>query len=345
MPLLPDTALSGFWPDQAIRSVTRWVQGLIGHTDFSPEETLAEAANVDPRLVPRVPMSAENIDVHLLSELGKLGLKRGKLITEASHPELMQAWKTMSARAGLKKAPQLILAESDAANALAVTPEEVVVTTGLFKLLDAREVTAVLGHEFGHEKSNHQRPRMLATALLGGAGVILGDRFARQGGVGALLQKWVKGDGKVKQFLNWKFGAEARPSSVLGSLIYMAIGGGIGSVLANQLTVRPTELDADAKSVAISGDPQALISALSKLDAARPTNSPGRLLSYLQSGYPSTKTRIDRLRSMVAHAPAEPLLASAELPAALSGHPGYQVQQVAADARLVETPGAAIALH
>lgn len=341
MALSPHSVTTGLWPDQAVSSVTHWVRGLMGHKNFSPEETLAEAKNVDPRLLPRVPMTAKDIDTHLLAELGKLGFKRGKLITDESHPELMQAWRTMSARAGMKKPPQLILAESDVANALAVSPEEVVVTTGLFKMLDAREVVAVLGHEFAHEKSDHQRPRIVAMSIFGGAGVVLGDRFAHQGGIGQVLRKTVKGEGRFKTFLDWKFGTEAKPVSVLGSLIYMAVGGLMGTTLANHLSVRPTELDADAKSVAISGDPQALISALSKLEAARPVNSVSRFFAYLQSGYPTTKQRIGRLQGYVSQTVTPPLLPSAEpvpvLPPSVT-LPGHTVSHITADTRVEAAP-------
>ena len=339
MALVPHSSPLKLWTDSAVSTVSRWLQGITGHRDFSPEEALAETPGVDPRLLPRTAMTAENIDVNLLSELGKLGFKRGKLITEKSHPELMQAWQAMSARAGLDKPPQLILTESKTVNALTVSPEEVVVSTGLFKLLNLREVTAVLGHELGHENSKHTQPRILANAVLGGAGALLGDRYARRGGIGAMLQTWVKGEGKFKDFLNWKFGAEAKPVSLLGTVAYIGIGAFTGHILANQLTVRPTELQADEKGAAISGDPQGLIDALRKLDASRPKKPVETFFSYVQSGYPSTQKRIENLERIASQRPAplgpQPLpVASAQPPLI----PGHAVSHVAADPRVMPEP-------
>jgi Zn-dependent protease with chaperone function len=157
-------------------SVTRWVNGLLGHHDFSPEETLAEAKNIDPRLVPKVPMQSADIDANLMLELSKMGMKRGRLVSAQSHPELMQAWQVMSARAGLKKAPQLIIVESKIINAMTVSPEEVVVTTALLKKLDLRETCAVLGHELGHATSDHKRPRIAAMAVFGILGALVAHK-------------------------------------------------------------------------------------------------------------------------------------------------------------------------
>ena len=273
--------------NNVLGAVSRWAQQLFARADFSPEEALANAPGIDPRLVPRVKMSANDIDVHLLNELGKLGLKRGKLMTAESHPELMQAWQTMSQRAGLKQAPQLILVESKTINALTVTPEEMVVTTGLLKTLNLREVTAVLGHELGHGISDHHRPRLIARVGLGSLGALGAHTLAQRFG----LQKWNR---------NSVLMTAVDEAAVLG------VGAMVGTVVANQATVRPTELDADRKGAAISGDPQGLANALRKLGSHQGRNPVLNFFMHLKSGYPAVETRIEKLEEIARTMAATP---------------------------------------
>ncbi len=296
------------------------MQGLFGHHDFSPEESLAGTPNIDPHLVPRVAMSNENIDVHLLNELGKLGLKRGKLITRESHPELIAGWNAMCARAGMVKAPQLILTENKAPNALTVSPEEVVVTTGLLKLLNLREVNAVLGHEIGHEVSNHKTPRIIATALFGGAGAIAAHRLGLRLGA----SRWSQGSVLFRAF---------------DEFLCLAVGAFVGGVVANNIAVRPTELEADAKGARISGDPEALISALQKLQGTQSGKSFLGALAQLRSGYPSTETRIEKLREIAAQIHPQPALTVAAAPPSVPQmQPTNAVSNITPSARLEAVP-------
>ncbi|MDX2094846.1 MAG: M48 family metalloprotease [Alphaproteobacteria bacterium] len=304
----------------ALASVRERIQMLFGYTDFSPEEALAASPNIDPRFIAQAPMSNANIDVHVLGQLGSIGLKRGKEITATSHPELYHAWATMSARAGLTPPPQLILAESKTINALTLSPQEVAVTTGLLKLLNLREVAAVLGHELGHGSSNHTTPRVAASAIFGGAGLVLGDHFAYYGGLGQHLKADVANPSFLRRAALGLFGNGKAPLSFLGSAASVTAGGALGMMVANQVSVRPTELDADRKGALISGDPEGLISALSKLDRNRKSSPIRNFFSYLQSGYPSMETRIRRLRELEQHMPAEspaaPMEAVAPVPVA-----------------------------
>ena len=307
----------GLRSSAAVASATRWLQGLFHTAPYTPEESLFETKGVDPRLLPRVPMSNSDIDVSLLNALGKLGMKRGKLITEQSHPELMKVWHEMSARAGLKKAPQLILTESKTINALTVSPEEVVITTGLLKLLDLREVTAVLGHELAHENSEHKKPRILATAIFGGAGAVLGH----SAGV---------------SFLNRRMKSNSVLARGFYEFLALSVGAWVGSIVANQVSVRPTELEADRKGAAISGDPEGLALALTKLqDMHKRKASPFDWVTHLHSGYPATQTRIDTLRAMAKPA-ATPVIASVETPqpTVAAPNPGHAVTHITVNSRL-----------
>lgn len=310
------------WSSNLFHSLTENVRALLGMNKFTPEETLAEAQNVDPRLVPKVPMQSADIDTNLLLELSKIGMKHGKLVTEASHPELMQSWKIMSARAGLKKAPQLIIVESKTINAMTVSPEEVVMTTGLLKKLDLREVCAVLGHELGHAMSDHKRPRIAATVLFGSAGAYAGQRMFSKMNVA-------------------KLEAKSRLLPYIAELLSLSVGASLGAVVANQVSVKPTELQADLKGAEISGDPEGLISALRKLEASRTRSPLTNALAHLHSGYPSTEQRIHNLQTVAKHMPKRiesmPLTVVKKLP-------GSQVTGVAADERL-ESASPQVALN
>ena len=318
----------------ALESAWASIGQLFGQTNFSADESLINTPNIDPHFIPKVPMSNANLDVHLLGELGRMGMKRGKEITAQTHPELYQAWQTMCMRAHLGRVPQMILAESKVPNAASLSGENaIVVTTGLLKRMNLREVRAVLGHELGHESSDHKTPRGLSTVLFGGGGLLLGNMLANRGGLGAMI-KDVENPSFLRRAAKWVFGGGPGQSSVLAAEIYMAAGALTGTVIANQVSVRPTELDADHKGAIISGDPEGLISALNKLED-RPNKKPFfRFLSQIQSGYPSTQTRIRKLREFMESNPqvgtALPMPLPMPVPQALaSDAPGLQVSGAA----------------
>lgn len=310
------------WSSHALTSATDWVLSLVGMHQFTPEESLSDAKNVDPRLVPKVHMQSGDIDANLLLELSKLGMKHGKLVSAESHPELMQAWQVMSHRAGLAKTPQLIIVDSKTINAMTVSPEEVVMTTGLLKKLDFRQTCAVLGHELGHAVSDHKRPRIAATVLFGGAGVYAGYKLWDTLGV----RRWTK---------------KSNLLAAADEFIFMSLGFSFGSMLGNQISVRPTELQADLKGAAISGDPEGLISALQALEAGRKHSPLRTMIGYLHSGYPTTEQRIANLRKVASHMPPVALAAPITVaPQAqqLIDMPSPKVSAIAADARIEAAP-------
>lgn len=326
--------------NHTLGSAARLVHGLFHAPVPSPEAALLNSTLRDARLAPQVPMSHEQIDVGTLAQLSGIGLKRGKLVTEASHPELMAAWKGMAQRAGLGHAPQLIIAESDTLNALTISKDEVAITTGLLKRLDLRQTVAVLGHELGHVGSDHVSSRVVATAALAGAGIAAGNEFGRHGGISTVSGKLAQRFPKATPILKW-FGLNPhhQSSSALGYTAYIGAGALAGSVLANHLSVRPTELDADRKGAHICADPQGLASALEVLQQLSSKKTFMGTLKHLQSGYPSIQTRIDALRQMDSTQP--PVLAQVLAPhvsqATVAERPQAQVQNVALAER-VGTP-------
>lgn len=283
------------------------------HQGLTPEQALLETPGIDPHFIPRAPMNNADLDLGLLSTLSGMGLKRGKEITAKSHPEYYAAWVELCRRGGLKHIPQLVLVESKIPNAGMVHGEEAgYVTTGLLKRLTFREAIAVQGHEVGHEVSNHMMPRALAITALGGTGLYLGNKFAENGGIGAMIKE-VENPSLLRRFAHWIF----RPTVTIGR-IYIAAGIGLGTVAAKQLTVHPTELDADRKGAMISGDPEGLISALSKLEDSRTSDSwlgkLARMFHFVISGYPSTENRIAKLRHIAQTMPRDVVPVYASVP-------------------------------
>ena len=279
---------------------------------YSVESQLRDGTLRDARLAPRAPMTSDGLDVGLLTQLSQVGLKRGKQVNAASHPELMQAWNAMASRAGLPTPPQLIIAESDALNALTVTKQEVVITTGLLKILDLRETVAVLGHELGHVQSDHTRPRAMWMGGLGAIGAWAGNEFGRAGGANMLLakaaSKWPVLETIRGFFYRGPF--VGHPSSLLGSSLYVAAGVGVGATIGKHASVRPTELDADAKGAFICGDAAGLAMALQSLDQHVKRSGLAQTVGLLRSGYPSMQRRITSLQRMAEQSPQRSVLDS-----------------------------------
>lgn len=328
------SALAGMWES---------LQGMLGYgqySDFSPEEMLAKTPNIDPRFIAKAPMSNANLDVHTLDQLGKIGLKRGKEITAHSHPELYHAWAQMSARAGLKHPPQLILCESKTVNALTISPQEVCVTTGLLKILNLREVNAVLGHELGHVTSNHTAPRVVALAAFGLPGAIAGDVVAARILTPSVTEKHAPTFGqRIRYSLATGHSGLLRAMLQFGAIF---TGAYAGQVAAHYAAYRPTEFDADRKGAHISGDPEGLISALSKLEGTHKSNSILRSVGQLLSSHPSTSARINRLRTIAQTTPEVPAAPVADVAPMAVAVTGSSPTSLITGAALAERVGAPV---
>ncbi len=344
--------------EESISGLWEKVTGLFGGQGFAPRMPLEQTPGIDPRFVPRVPMSNANLDVGLLAKLSHEGFKRGKEITAATHPELHHVWVSMCKRAGLQRVPQLVLCDSKAMNAASLHGENaVMISDEMFRRLDLREVSAVLGHELGHESSDHTTPRTWAIGGLGLAGLIAGNVFATRGGFGQFI-KDVPNPSWMRRAARSIFGSKEQPATVLGSEVYMALGATAGTAIGSQLSVHPTELDADHKGAFISGDPQGLASALSKLEPPEKKRSMMRHVRFWLSGYPSTENRIAKLHTIAQSMPpgvtpvyqevegaAMPLPTNETAPTAPMREvaPGSQISAVASNER-VAAPEAAAAL-
>lgn len=142
--------------------------------------------------------------------------------------------------------PKITIIESDQPNAFATGRDPayaaVAATTGLLTMLDRREIRAVMGHELAHVK-NRDTLTMTVTATIAGA-------------ISALANFAFFFGGNDRE----------RPGGIIG-VIAIAILAPMAAALVQMAISRGREYEADAGGAEISGDPQALASALQKIDA------------------------------------------------------------------------------
>jgi len=168
---------------------------------------------------------------------------------EADHPEpLVRAYvqdvMDLAQRAGLPP-PRVLLIRSDLPNAFATgrNPENAAVaaTTGLLTRLDRRQVRGVMAHELAHVR-NHDTLTMTVTATIAGAISALANIGLFFGG-----------------------GDRDRPAGLIGT-IALAILAPLAAALVQMAISRGREYEADRAGAEISGDPEALASALQAIE-------------------------------------------------------------------------------
>lgn len=228
-------------------------------------------------------------------------LYSGIPVDTARGGQLAELVQTISARAELEKLPQLYVIPSTTLNAFATGSRDhaaIGVTEGLLRRLDLREIAGVLAHEISHIRNNDLHVMGLAdlmsrfTLALSYAGVFLA--------VLNLFQLLTAGETAV----SW-----------LG-IVLLYLAPTLSSLLQLGLS-RTREYDADHGAARLTGDPGALVSALSKLerytgrfweDLMFPV--PGRRVpqpSMLRS-HPTTADRIARLNELAPSIHAPPLV-------------------------------------
>ncbi len=194
-------------------------------------------------------------------------LTGGELVTRADQPRLYNLLENLCISRGIPM-PKLKVMESDALNAFAtgMNAEQysITVTTGLLKRLDDPEVEAVLGHELTHIRNGDVRLTVIAVII---AGVV---SFAGELVFRTLFNSsWSGG---------WGGGGNSRSSSsssdkkgggaflIIVIALVLIVLAWILSVVIKMALSRSRETLADAGSVELTKNPDAMISALRKIE-------------------------------------------------------------------------------
>jgi heat shock protein HtpX len=232
---------------------------------------------------------------------GQIALKMAgaREVSYAEAPELHALVAQLARASGLPQ-PRLALVESEAPNAFATGRNAnhglVAVTTGILRLLNRRELAAVLAHELGHIRNRD---------------ILVSSMAATSAGAVTMLAQ-------LGQF-TLMFGGSSRDDEaeggggVLGGLL-MLIVAPIAATIIQLAISRAREFGADRAGAHVSRDPEALAAALEKLEAYAqriplPVNPAvshlfivkpltGFTVQNLFSTHPPTAERVARLRRM-----------------------------------------------
>lgn len=181
------------------------------------------------------------------------------IVTRAEQPRLYNLLENLCISRGIAM-PTLRIADDDALNAFAtgLNPKQysITVTRGLMAALDDREIEAVLGHELTHIRNGDVRMLVIAVVI---AGVIsfFGEMVFR-----LFFQNLMWGGGRRRDDGDKKGGAGI---AIIIAIALIVIAWLLSVVIRFALS-RQREYLADAGSVELTKDPDAMISALRKIE-------------------------------------------------------------------------------
>jgi heat shock protein HtpX len=221
-------------------------------------------------------------------------------VSEVEMPELHAMVAQLAQTSGLPK-PRVAMIEADAPNAFATGRNAknglVAVTSGILRLLNRRELEAVLAHELGHIRNKDILVSTIAATIAGAITMIaqIGQFALFFGGRHDDDEEGEGGGG------------------LIGGLLLMIVAP-IAATIIQLAISRAREFGADRTGAQVSQDPEALASALEKLEAYSqriplPVNPAashlfivnpltGFSLQNLFSTHPSTAERVARLREI-----------------------------------------------
>jgi heat shock protein HtpX len=235
-----------------------------------------------------------NAASYFFSDSIVLAAYRARVVGPQDAPDLHAIVANLAQRAGLPM-PRVAIIPDETPNAFATgrNPDHAVVavTEGILRALNRRELEGVLAHELGHVKHRD--------ILIGSLCAVLAQAIMLL----SRLALWVgpRGDD------------EDRGSPLVGILI--AILGPIAALLLQMAISRSREYEADAYSAHLTGRPDMLASALSRLAAqneqvpmrdAQPATAHMMIVNPLRAGgimtlfstHPSLASRLERLSAM-----------------------------------------------
>ena len=239
---------------------------------------------------------AMNFFSYWFSDKMVLKMYNAREVDEASAPQFYRMVRELAERAQLPM-PRVYLIDEDAPNAFATgrNPEHAAVaaTTGILRVLSEREMRGVMAHELAHVK---HRDILISTvsATMAGAISMLANIAMMFGGRDS----------------------EGRPANPIVSIAVMLLAPLAASLIQMAIS-RSREFEADRGGAEISGDPQALASALQKIHQmargiplqaaeAHPETAQMMIMNPLSGGglrglfstHPATEERVARLLEM-----------------------------------------------
>jgi heat shock protein HtpX len=197
----------------------------------------------------------------------------GQDVTRQQQPRLYNLLENLCISRGIPM-PRLKLVDSDALNAYATGLNQrqyaVTVTTGLLAALNDQEIEAVLGHELTHIRNGDVQMMVIAVIIAGVVG-FLAELFFRSffnfGGYG-----WGGGYGRGSSSSSSSDSGGERKGSGGGAVVVIILAMALIALawalsqLVRLALSRSRELLADAGSVELTKNPDAMISALRKIE-------------------------------------------------------------------------------
>ena len=225
-----------------------------------------------------------------------LRMYNAREVDDSSAPQFVRMIRELASSAGLPM-PRVYLIDEQAPNAFATgrnpAHAAVAATTGIVQLLSERELRGVMAHELAHVK---HRDILISTISATMAGAI----------------------GMLANFAMFFGGrdSEGRPTNPMAGIL-VAILAPLAASLIQMAISRAREFEADRGGAEISGDPQALASALQKIHhyaqgiplmaaERHPETAQMMIMNPLSGGglrglfstHPPTEERVDRLLAM-----------------------------------------------
>ena len=197
-------------------------------------------------LIALVMGGAMNFWAYWFSDKMVLKMYKAREVDDSTAPQFVAMVRELATKAGIPM-PKVYLIDEDAPNAFATgrNPDNAAVaaTTGIIRVLSARELRGVMAHELAHVK-NRDTLIMTVTATIAGAIAALAN-FALffQGG-----------------------DDRERPGGLIGTLALMILAP-MAAGLVQMAISRSREYEADRVGAEIANDPHALASALQKIEA------------------------------------------------------------------------------
>ena len=239
---------------------------------------------------------AMNVWAYWFSDKMVLRMYNARQVDETGSPYLYNMVRGLAQRAGLPM-PKVYIIDEEQPNAFATgrNPDHAAVaaTTGIIRMLSERELRGVMAHELAHVKN---RDILISTMSATVAGAI------------SMLAQFGMFFGGSRD--------DERPNPVLSILVMILAP--LAAMIIQMAISRTREFGADRGGAEISGDPEALASALAKIDAyargipmltaeAHPETAQMMIMNPLSGGglrglfstHPSTQERVARLREMM----------------------------------------------